>query len=80
VRYEHKWLLGGNPSCCTVQLPVVPAKPRNPLPRWSLVPARGAMWSKAGRFMEGLQVVGVLQLKYKYQSFVHVHVVYLYML
>jgi hypothetical protein len=34
------------------------------------------MWSKAGRFMEGLDIVGVLQLKDKYQSYFHLHVVY----
>jgi hypothetical protein len=30
--------------------------------------------------MEGLHTVGVLQLKDKYHFFVHLHVVYLYML
>ena len=38
------------------------------------------MWSKAGRFVEGMNAVGVLQLKYKYHFKVWLHVVYLYML
>ena len=38
------------------------------------------MCSKAGRFVEGLHAVGVLQLKDKYHFQVWLHVVYLYML
>jgi hypothetical protein len=38
------------------------------------------MCSMAGRFLEGLHVVGVILLKHKYQSSVHLHVVYLHML
>jgi hypothetical protein len=38
------------------------------------------MWSKAGRFVEGLHAVGVLQLRDKYHFQVWLHVVYLHML
>jgi hypothetical protein len=31
VSCGRKWLLGGNPSCFTVQLTIFPAEPKNPL-------------------------------------------------